>query len=61
MEMNSLHPEGQPEPAEPWPSRQRLSYKDDQVWKDIEAETGFSSCADIMEFYKLFGLTLRSG
>ena len=47
MEMNFLHPEGQAEPAEPG-----LSYKEDQVWKDIENETGFASCADYMEFYK---------
>ena len=47
MEMNFLHPEGQAEPAEPG-----LSYKEDQVWKDIENETGFASCANYMEFYK---------
>lgn len=52
MEMSPLHPEGQSESAEPGPSHQRPSYKDDQVWKDIEAETGFASCADYMEFYK---------
>lgn len=52
MEMSSLHPEEHTEQAEPGPSRQRPSYKDDQVWKDIEAETGFASCADYMEFYK---------
>ena len=47
MEMSFLHPAGQAEPAEPGPS-----YKEDQVWKDLEAETGFASCADYMEFYK---------
>ena len=52
MEMSSLHPEDHTEPAEPGLSRQRPSYKDDQVWKDIESETGFASCADYMEFYK---------
>ena len=52
MEMNSLHPEGHTEPAEPGPSRQRPSYKHDRVWRDIAAETGFASCADYMEFYK---------
>ena len=47
MEMNFLQPAGQAEPAGPRPS-----YKEDQVWKDIETETGFASCADYMEFYK---------
>ena len=47
MEMSFLHPAGQAEPAEPGPS-----YKEDQVWKDIETETGFASCADYMEFYE---------
>ena len=47
MEMNFLQPAGQAEPAEPGPS-----YKEDQVWKDIETETGFASCAEYMELYK---------
>ena len=46
MEMDFLHRVG---PAEPTESRP--SYKEDQVWKDIENETGFASCADYMRFY----------
>ena len=49
MEMNFLHFGGQPEPG---PSRPRPSYKDNRVWRDIEAETGFASCADYMEYYQ---------
>lgn len=57
MEMDSLPSEDHPETAEPGPSSerpssQRPSYKDAQVWKDIEAETGFASYADHLEFYR---------
>lgn len=52
MEMDSLPPANPPETAEAGPSSERPSYKDTQVWKDIEAETGFASCADYLEFYK---------
>ena len=38
--------------AEAWPSSESPSYKDAQVWKDLEAETGFDSCIDYLEFYK---------
>lgn len=57
MEMDSLPSEDHPETAEPGPSSERPSserpsYKDAQVWKDIEAETGFASYADCLRFYR---------
>ncbi|KAF6236375.1 hypothetical protein HO173_005466 [Letharia columbiana] len=54
MEMESLHSRtpDHTETAEPGPAREPPAYKDAQVWKDLEAETGFASCADYMEFYK---------
>ena len=52
MEMNSLHPNGHTGLANPGPSHPQLSYRDYRVWRDIEAETGFASCADYMDFYK---------
>lgn len=52
MEMEPLpHPEP-PESAEPEQSSRPPSYKDAQVWRDLEAETGFASCADYLQFYK---------
>ena len=50
--MDPLHPPDHTEVAEPGPSRKPPSYKDAQVWKDLEAETGFASYADYLEFYK---------
>ena len=52
MEMESLHTSNQAETAEPGPSSQSASYRDAQVWKDIEAETGFASYEDYLEFYR---------
>ena len=51
MEMESLHNSNQAETAEPGPSSQPASYRDAQVWKDIEAETGFASYADYLEYH----------
>ena len=50
--MGSLYNSSQAETEESGPSSQPASYRDAQVWKDIEAETGFSSYADYLEFYK---------
>ena len=53
MEMESLHDDTQAaEATEPEPSSEPASYKDAQVWKDIEAETGFASYIDYLEFYE---------
>lgn len=54
MEMKSLRARtpDHTETAEPGPSRESPAYKDAQVWKDLEVETGFASCTDYMEFYK---------
>ncbi len=53
MEMESLHHDTHTaEAAEPEPSSEPASYKDAQVWKDIEAETGFASYTDYLEFYQ---------
>lgn len=54
MEMESLHSRtpDHTETAEPRPFGAPPAYKDAQVWRDLEAETGFASCADYMEFYK---------
>lgn len=52
MEMEpSPHPDP-PESAEPEQSSRPPSYKDAQVWRDLEAETGFASCADYLQCYK---------
>ena len=48
MDVESLHAKR----VEPGPTSERPSYKDAQVWKDLEAETGFTSYADYLEFYK---------
>ncbi len=37
--------------GEPGPSSEAPAYKNAQVWKDLENETGFASCADYLEFY----------
>lgn len=52
MEMESLPPADHTETAEPEPASRPSSYRDAQVWKEIEAETGFASCADYLDFYK---------
>ena len=53
MEMESLHNDTQAaEPTELGPSSEPASYKDAQIWKDIEAETGFASYTDYLEFYQ---------
>ena len=52
MEMESLHNSSQAETAEPEPPSQPASYRDEQVWKDIEAETGFASYEAYLEYYK---------
>ena len=52
MEMNPLHATDNTDRAEPGPSTAPSSYRDAQVWKDLEAETGFASCADYMKYYK---------
>lgn len=52
MEMDSLHTADHTETAEPRPSSERPTYKDAQVWRELEAETGFASCADYMEFFE---------
>ena len=52
MEMESLHPSDLTETAEVGLSSQPSTYKDAQVWKDLEAETGFAACADYLEYYK---------
>ena len=52
MEMESLHNSNRAETAEHGPSSQPASYRDAQVWKDIEAETGFASYADYLEYYE---------
>ena len=38
--------------AEAWASSESQSYKNAQVWKDLEAETGFDSCIDYLEYFK---------
>ncbi len=38
--------------GEPGPPSEAPAYKNAQVWKDLENETGFASCADYMEFYQ---------
>ena len=50
--MESLHPSDRVETAEPGPWSKPASHRDAQVWKDIEAETGFTSYADYLEFYQ---------
>ena len=52
MEMESLPTQDHTETVEPGPSSAPPSYRDAQVWKDLEAETGFASCADYMDYYK---------
>ena len=52
MEIESLYISNQVEIAEPGFLSQPASYKDAQVWKDIEAETGFTSYEDYLWFYK---------
>ena len=52
MEMESPHNSNQAETAEPRPLSQPASYRVAQVWKDIEAETGFASYEDYLEFYR---------
>ena len=52
MEMESLPPADHTETAEPEPASKPPSYRDAQVWKEIEAETGFASCADYLDLYK---------
>ena len=52
MEMESLPPADHTETAEPESASKPPSYRDAQVWKEIEAETGFASCADYLDFYK---------
>ena len=49
MEMETLHSRDQIETAEPGHSTESQFYKDAQVWKDIEAETGFASYVDYLE------------
>lgn len=51
MEMESLHTPDNIQTAESGPSSKPASYKDAQVWKDIEAETGFASYADYLDYY----------
>ena len=48
---SSLDISDQAETAEPGPSRQPALYRDAQVWKDIKAETGFTSYAEYLEYY----------
>ena len=50
--MESLHNSNQAETAESGPLSPLASYRDAQVWKDIEAETGFASYEDYLEYYK---------
>ncbi len=51
--MESLHDDNQAgEAAEPGPSSKPASYKAAQVWKDIEAETGFASYTDYLYTYQ---------
>ena len=52
MEMESLPPADHTETAEPEPASESPSYRDAQVWKEIEVETGFASCADYLDLYK---------
>ena len=52
MEMESLDTSNQAETAEPGPSSQPASYRNTQVWKDIEAETGFTSYEDYLKYYE---------
>lgn len=52
MEMEPLPHPDPPESAEPEKSSRPPSYKDAQVWRDLEAETGFASYADYLQFYK---------
>lgn len=51
MEMESLHTPDNIQTAGLEPSSRSASYRDAQVWKDIEAETGFASYADYLEYY----------
>ena len=50
--MDSLPTLDLPETAEPGPPGAPPCYRDAQVWKDLEAETGFASCADYLEYYE---------
>ena len=52
MEMRSLRKSTKVETGELGPSSQPSSYKDAQVWKEIEAETGFASYEDYLKYYK---------
>ena len=52
MEMESLHTSDQASTWESDSSSERASYRNAQVWKDIEAETGFASYEDYLEFYR---------
>ena len=52
MELESLPPADYTETAEFESASKSPSYRDAQVWKEIEAETGFASYADYLDFYK---------
>lgn len=51
MEMESLHTLDNIQTADSGSSSKSASYRDAQVWKDIEAETGFASYADYLGYY----------
>ena len=55
MEYESLHALDHTETTSSAHSSQPLAYRDAQVWKDIEAETGFASYADYLKYYKDLG------
>lgn len=50
--MDSLAPSDQAETTEAGPSEEPASYKDAQVWRNLEAETGFASYTDYLDYYK---------
>ena len=52
MESQPLPPQETTETGEPGPSSEAPAYKNAKVWKDLENETGFASCADYLEFYQ---------
>ena len=51
MEMESLHALDHTETTIPAHSSQPHAYRDAQVWKDIEAETGFASYEDYLDYH----------
>ena len=52
MEMESLDNLDDAETTNSSHSSQPAAYRNAQVWKDIEAETGFASYEDYLEYYK---------